>query len=199
MKIDAFEIAKRQAEWTAAWHGRNENPAGLQGLMAFVLENHRRNFDLWHEEDRARRDDMGFEYVYRAKRAIDALNQQRNDFIERMDQLLFETLHPAVQTAPLNSETPGMIVDRLSIMALKVFHMEEQTQRTDATDAHIESCRRKVGVLTEQRNDLTGMLQALLEEIGSGKRAYKVYFQFKMYNDPALNPQLYGGDAATRS
>jgi hypothetical protein len=192
MEMDAFEVAGRQADWTAAWHVRNEDPVGLEGLMVYVLGNHRCNFDLWHEEDRARREDMGFEYVYRAKRAIDALNQKRNDFIERMDQLLFERLRPDVATAPLNSETPGMIMDRLSILALKVFHMEEQTRRMDASESHLANCMRKVGVLVQQRKDLTAVLQALLDEIRNGKRAYKVYFQFKMYNDPATNPQLYG-------
>ena len=192
MKITAREIAEKQVKWTADWHQIDKDPADLEGVWTFIHGNHRRNYNLWHEEDCARRDDMGFEYVYRAKRAIDAYNQQRNDFIERIDQYLFEELKPDVQHAPINSETPGMIMDRLSIMALKLYHMIEQTQRSDATEAHLKKCQEKVEVLRQQRTDLEKILEVLLQEIREGKRAYRVYFQFKMYNDPSLNPQLYG-------
>ena len=192
MKITASEIADKQAQWTADWHKEDKDPEGLDGVWTFIHGNHRRNYNLWHEEDCARRDDMGFEYVYRAKRAIDAYNQQRNDFIERIDQYLFEALKPNVESAPINSETPGMIMDRLSIMALKLYHMIEQTERADATEEHLKKCEEKVAVLRQQRSDLQNILEQLLEEIQAGKRAYRVYFQFKMYNDPSLNPQLYG-------
>lgn len=192
MKITASEIADMQAEWTAKWHEVDKDPSGLDGLWVFIHGNHRRNYNLWHEEDCARRDDQGFEYVYRAKRAIDAYNQQRNDFIERMDQFLFEQLKPDVANAPVNSETPGMIIDRLSIMALKVYHMVEQTERSDVSDEHRAKCEQKLGVLRQQRADLAAILEQFLREIQEGKRAYRVYFQFKMYNDPSLNPQLYG-------
>jgi hypothetical protein len=191
--IEAQAVAQKQIEWTEDWHKVDEDPSGLEGVWVFVHGNHRRNYNLWHEEDCARRDDMGFEYVYKAKRAIDAYNQQRNDFIERIDQALFEAYSPDVANVPLNSETPGMIMDRMSIMALKIYHMIEQTERTDTTPEHIESCKKKVEVLKQQRGDLAGILETFLEEIRTGKRAYKVYFQFKMYNDPSLNPQLYAG------
>jgi hypothetical protein len=190
--IDAQSVANAQIQWTEEWHKIDEDPTGLEGVWVFIHGNHRRNFNLWHEEDCARRDDMGFEYVYRAKRAIDAYNQQRNDFIERIDQALFEAYQPKVDEVPLNSETPGMIIDRLSIMALKLFHMIEQTERTDTNPDHLAACQKKVDVLRQQRADLTAILAKFLDEIRSGSRAYKVYFQFKMYNDPSLNPQLYG-------
>jgi hypothetical protein len=189
--IGSQEIADTQARWTQEWHIRDEDPVGLEGIWIFILGNHRCNFNLWHEEDCARREDMGFEYVYRAKRAIDGYNQRRNDFIERIDEQLFESLKPAVDTAPIHSETPGMIIDRLSIMALKHYHMVEQTQRAEVGEDHREQCRNKVSVIEKQREDLTRILGALLEEIRAGKRAYRVYFQFKMYNDPTTNPQLY--------
>lgn len=192
MSITAREIADKQAEWTANWHRIDEDPPGLEGVWVFIHGNHRRNYDLWHQEDCARRDDQGFEYVVRAKRAIDAYNQQRNDFIERTDQWLFEQLKPDVTSAPINSETPGMIMDRLSILALKGYHMMEQAERTDVSDAHRAACQDKLAVLRQQRSDLTAILDQFLQEIKQGRRAYRVYFQFKMYNDPSLNPQLYG-------
>ncbi len=191
MIIQAEEIANRQAEWTADWHKVNEDPTDCADVWEFILGNHRRNFDLWHEEDKARRDDMGFEYVYNAKRAIDSYNQQRNDFIEKIDKFLIQALKPDFENAPVNSETPGMIIDRLSIMALKVFHMAEQTERSDVDAGHIEKCRKKLETLQVQRGDLTQILAEFLTEIQAGKRAFKVYFQFKMYNDASLNPQLY--------
>jgi hypothetical protein len=192
MSFTAGEIADKQAEWTASWHRIDEDPRGLEGVWVFIHGNHRRNYNLWHEEDCARRDDQGFEYVYRAKRAIDAYNQQRNDFIERIDQLLFEQLKPDPSAAPVNSETPGMIIDRLSILALKVYHMLEQAERSDVSEVHRTKCQEKVQLLRQQRSDLTAILDQFLQEIQTGKRAYRVYFQFKMYNDPDLNPELYG-------
>ena len=178
--INAQEIADAQKRWTKQWHIEDKDPAGLEGIWEFIHGNHRRNFNLWHQEDRARREDMGFEYVYHAKRAIDAYNQQRNDFIERIDETLFELLKPAADHAPVNSETPGMIMDRLSIMALKIYHMAEQTEREDVSEEHRDKCREKVAVLETQRNDLTRILDEFLKEIAEGKRAYRVYFQFKI-------------------
>ncbi len=176
--------------WTVDWHAA---PGALpeDAFLRLVGENHRRNYDLWHEEDIARRDDLGSERVHQAKRAIDRFNQQRNDFIEQMDKALVAALSPR-DDVPANSETPGMIIDRLSILSLKEYHMEEQTLRTDASAAHIASCAHKLGVIRRQRTDLTGSLQTLLDETRAGARTFRVYYQFKMYNDPALNPQLYG-------
>lgn len=134
---------------------------------------------------------MGFEFVYHAKRAIDSYNQQRNDFIERMDQALFEAFKPDPEHVPVNSETPGMIIDRLSILALKVYHMREQTVRDDASPEHLAKCRDRLAVLERQRDDLTRILLHFIGELAQGTRAFRVYFQFKMYNDPAMNPELY--------
>jgi len=189
--IDVSEIANKQVEWTKNWHIEDKDPEGLEGVWKFIHGNHRCNYNLWHEEDCARREDMGFEFVYNAKRAIDGYNQRRNDFIERVDQFLFESLQPNIENSPINSETPGMIMDRMSIMALKHYHMVEQTERDEVSEEHRQASLKKVQVLEQQRGDLIAILQQFLEEIASGKRAFKVYFQFKMYNDPTLNPQLY--------
>lgn len=166
-----------------------------EGFYKLVQADHADNYQLWMAEDRARRDDRGFEFVYHAKREIDRWNQARNDQIEAMDLWIFEKLSPpALGTCSVNSETPGMMIDRLSIMSLKIFHMAIQTQRAEATETHRETCRHKLGVLRTQRIMLHECLLTLISEIQSNKRTFAMYRQFKMYNDPNLNPQLYGGD-----
>jgi len=190
MTLTAGEITAMQDERTAAWHEREPAIAG-EGLLTLAEENHWRNFALWHEEDKARRDDMGADFVYRAKRAIDGYNQQRNNFIEKMDEMLFAALGPFADGLPMNSETPGMIIDRLSILSLKRFHMWEETVRTDADADHVAACRHKLAEIERQRADLSDALDALLADARRGARGFRVYYQFKMYNDPALNPQLY--------
>ncbi|HEX2860504.1 MAG TPA: DUF4254 domain-containing protein, partial [Lacunisphaera sp.] len=149
------------------------------------------NFLLWHEEDIARRDDLGFEAVYRAKRNIDRFNQERNNFAEEMDKILAATLQPRESGCPRNSETPGVMVDRLSILALKEYHMHEETARADASAEHRAKCAEKLERIRRQRADLTACLDELFAEVAAGRRTFSAYFQFKMYNDPALNPQLY--------
>jgi hypothetical protein len=139
MNFDAPDIAARQNELTARWHQVTPAAAG-EGFIRLLEENHLRNFSLWHEEDVARRDDLGFEAVYKAKRNIDRFNQERNNFAEEMDKALVAALQPRESGVPRNSETPGMIIDRLSILALKEFHMHEETVRADASAAHREKC-----------------------------------------------------------
>ena len=191
MPYDPYEIARSQNQLTAEWH---ETPpaAGGEGFARLVEENHLRNFQLWHEEDIARRDDLGPERVHQAKRAIDGYNQQRNNFIEEMDKVLVAALEPAESGVPKNSETPGMIIDRLSILALKEYHMREEAGRAGASDEHRANCATKLARIILQRDDLTGCLRELLDDVAAGRRTFGVYYQFKMYNDPALNPQLYG-------
>jgi hypothetical protein len=188
--VSATEVAQRQTELTARWH-QTEPAASGDGFSRLLEENHLRNFSLWHEEDVARRDDLGFEAVYRAKRAIDRFNQERNNYAEEMDKALVAELRPRESGCPRNSETPGMIIDRLSILALKEFHMHEETVRTDASADHREKCAEKLARIRRQRTDLTACLGELFSDVAAGRRTFSVYFQFKMYNDPALNPQLY--------
>ncbi len=190
MTLSAHEIAELQATLTSRWH-ESAPAAADTGLARLVQENHLRNFLLWHEEDVARRDDLGFEPVYRAKRNIDRYNQERNDFIERIDQHLVDALHPPPGGCPRNSETPGLMIDRLSILALKEYHMTEETRRADASAEHRARCAARLERIRAQRADLAGCLAELLADVAAGRRTFSVYFQFKMYNDPALNPQLY--------
>jgi hypothetical protein len=194
MKLDAAEIAAHQLALTARWHEVTPAASG-DGFARLLEENHLRNFSLWHEEDVARRDDLGFEAVYKAKRNIDRFNQERNNFAEEMDKAVVAALSPVESGVPRNSETPGMMIDRLSILALKEFHMHEETVRTDASPAHREKCAEKLARIRRQRSDLTACLADLFADVAAQRRTFSVYYQFKMYNDPALNPQLYRNPA----
>ena len=194
MTIDAHHIARLQTDLTAAWHHPPACAIG-EDFDRLISENHLHNFLLWHEEDIARRDDLGPERVCQAKRAIDRYNQQRNNFIEEMDRELVADLNPSESGCPKNSETPGMIIDRLSILALKEYHMREESERTDAGDAHRAACAAKLERIVRQRADLTRGLAELIRDVAAGTRSFAVYYQFKMYNDPELNPQLYRSPA----
>jgi hypothetical protein len=190
--LNAQALVALQAEWTAQWH-EGPTPPQAQLPWSAIERNHRMNFTLWHEEDIARRDDLGAERVRQAKREIDRCNQSRNDAIEQTDLWLLQRLLPLPQTAPQHSETPGMIIDRLSILSLKLFHMRLEAERASATSEHRLKCREKHSVLEEQWRDLTSCLASLLAELSAGTRRFKLYRQLKMYNDPSMNPQLYGG------
>ncbi|MSU72844.1 MAG: DUF4254 domain-containing protein [Opitutus sp.] len=193
----AADVTGLQARLTRLWH--DQPTASLPeaaDLLRLAGENHRRNFDLWHAEDEARRDDLGAAHVYRTKRAIDRLNQERNDFIQRMDEWLINELHPPTAGCPLNSETPGMMIDRLSILALKSYHMAVEAERTEATPEHRQKAAQKLAIINRQRGDLQACLQELPDDIARGRRTFRVYFQFKMYNDPTLNPALYAARGA---
>ncbi len=194
--IDAEGLAALQKEKTRDWH-TGDMPALEGGLPGLAEENHKRNFLLWHEEDKARRDDLGSEHVRRAKRNIDRYNQERNNFIEKMDEWLWNHLSPRENDCPMNSETPGMMIDRLSILALKEYHLDEESRRKDAAPEHREACRRKLGVIRRQHRDLLQCLREMLDDAARGRRGFRVYYQMKMYNDPALNPELYRAPAAS--
>jgi Protein of unknown function (DUF4254) len=162
------------------------------GLLGLVEANHSYNFQLWNTEDKARRDDMGAEFVYQAKRAIDGFNQQRNNKMEQIDLALTKELEPSLDPKiPVHSETPGMIIDRLSILALKIYHMQLQTMRQDVQSEHINGCKHKLDILIAQREQLGICLLELLEAVTSKTRSFRMYHQMKMYNDPKLNPELY--------
>lgn len=169
-------------------------PQYSDGTWKYIELNHRFNSLLWGEEDQARRRDVADSEIAANKRAIDRYNQQRQNAIESIDESLLQRLVEVKPSADArqNSETAGSIVDRLSILSLKIYHMRQQTMRTDVDQAHIEACRRKLNVLMEQRTDLQQCLDALLRDAVAGRAYFKVYRQFKMYNDPTLNPYLYG-------
>lgn len=193
--ISVDEISLLHATSVALWHTeRPSNP--YQGLLQLVCQQHMYNFLLWHEEDIARSPDVTDEKIAAVKRAIDGYNQKRNDGIERVDEFILHhvnqrQIQPA-SGARQNTETPGSTIDRLSILALRRYHMQEQVDRQDASDEHRAKARSRVEVIDEQHRDLSNSLRELLEDIYAGRKRMKVYFQFKMYNDPTMNPYLYG-------
>jgi hypothetical protein len=194
---DPAEIVRFHDERVAdrAW-ANSDAARHAEGAWQWIEANHRFNNLLWDEEDLARRKNVPDSSIATNKRAIDGYNQKRNDAIEGIDEQLLTAL-AGVKAAPgarLNSETAGNMIDRLSILALKIFHMRLQTERTDATPEHVETCRQKLARLSEQRSDLQRCLAALLADCAAGRAYFKVYRQFKMYNDSALNPYLYGGE-----
>lgn len=196
-----FEV---QNEATALWHQEEPDavpdppvaaPAASETLRALVLAQHWRNFQLWHVEDIARRRDVSPAVIAECKQRIDRMNQERNDRMERVDACLvtlLEPLLPARSADVINTESLGMAIDRLSILSLKIWHMEEQLARIDVTPEHMEACRRKNAVLRTQRQDLIAAILHLVREYLDGLKTPRLYFQFKMYNDPTLNPELYG-------
>lgn len=170
----------------------------VAGPWRWVAANHQYNTLLWDEEDKARRTDVAPTEIAASKRLIDQYNQKRNDAIEAMDEAILSALMdtPHTASARLSSETAGAMIDRLSILALKISHMREQTERSDATPEHIDACRSKLERLQLQRDDLVTCFDRLLQEAVAGQAYFKVYRQFKMYNDPTLNPYLYGAFTA---
>lgn len=189
--LSAQAIVALQDAANAAGHGRLPPPAPGSPFEALVLKQHMANFSLWHEEDRARDPEAPDSVIASVKHSIDRLNQVRNDLVEQMDMALLEAASQNTQAA-LHSETPGLIIDRLSILSLKIFHTREESRRAEATDSHRQRNIYRLQVLDEQREDLSRALNDLWNAVLAGERRFKLYRQLKMYNDPSLNPVLYG-------
>ena len=148
----------------------------------------------WAYEDIIRDPNIDPESALKLKRMIDASNQERTDMVEFIDGYfldVFKDVEP-IPSAKVNSESPAWAIDRLSILALKIYHMQLETVREDASQSHRSSCLSKLNILLEQRTDLSTAIDDLLEDIGAGKKFMKVYKQMKMYNDDELNPVLRG-------
>lgn len=147
----------------------------------------------WHLEDIIRKPEIDPREGIVIKRRIDKSNQDRTDTVEKVDDYFLEQFKNVVPKsgARINSETPAWLLDRMSILLLKIYHMKEQTERKDASPDHIQKCQQKLNVLLEQRHDMKTAYDELMEDIGNGTRRFKVYRQMKMYNDASLNPMLY--------
>jgi hypothetical protein len=190
------EFTQLQHQTVARWH-QVEPDNRYEGLLHTVCQQHQFNFLLWHEEDVARSPDVGDERIAQVKRAIDGYNQNRNDYIERVDEALIHVLAAGgVEPLPgarLNTETPGSAIDRLSIMSLRIYHLDEQLERQDITAAHQQKVEERIARCRTQHRDLSQSLVELLDDLKAGHKLLKVYRQMKMYNDPTLNPYLYKG------
>lgn len=191
-------IATLHDHATRLWH--EEDAAKLPSesdLQTAILAQHRANYELWHIEDAARTPGIADRELALTKRAIDRVNQQRNDLAEGCDTLLLAALAPHSLPHPeaeLHSESPGLMIDRLSILALKLFHTREELARGTTLGApgdHAQRNGERLAILLEQRADLQFALEHLWQRVLRSERRFKVYRQLKMYNDPSLNPSIY--------
>ncbi len=195
LSIRSQSITALHDQCTSVWHLETPVVSGtLTGFEHTVAEQHLANFELWHLEDTARAPQATDHQLAEVKRLIDRANQRRNDLSEQCDALLLEFLSchqlpdPA---APLHSESPGLILDRLSILSLKLFHTREEIDRPGSPAGHGERNRERLRILAEQRDDLAGALDHLWQQVLDRQQGFKLYRQLKMYNDPALNPAVY--------
>jgi cell division protein FtsB len=200
--LQVDDILELHESTVALWH-QQEIANTYSGVLELVCKQHIFNYELWHQEDIARAKDVSDDQIATVKREIDRLNQARNDHIEKLDDWITEELgkrqvSPTAQ-AKLNTETPGSAVDRLSIMALRLYHYEEQLERDDASSDHVQKVRQRIDLCKEQRSDLAQSLKELLADISAGNKLHKTYRQMKMYNDPTLNPYLYKAAQARRT
>lgn len=186
-------------ETTALYHvtddvdAKVENPYKEGSIEFLLFSKNWIDAVQWHLEDIIRDPEIEPVEALKIKRRIDKSNQDRTDLVEFIDGYFmnqFKDVKP-LPNAGLNTETPAWGVDRLSILALKIYHMEQETKRSDASKEHVDSCQAKLDVLLTQRVDLGGAIDELLEDIKAGRKYMKLYKQMKMYNDPALNPVLY--------
>lgn len=193
-RLNGARILDWYDQWTSFWHLHPYAAETEEPIQAAIKDLHQANFELWHQEDKARDTRGGHAAIAGAKRAIDRINQRRNDQIEICDTLLLQEL--AGETLPnpqaeLHSETPGQMLDRLSILSLKLFHTTEEIERTGAPAGHRKRNLERLAILDAQRSDLAVCLDRVWQRILGGELRFQVYRQLKMYNDPELNPALY--------
>lgn len=199
MKNNA-EIANKVFDLSVATYHKTDNvdascvnPFEEGSLEAIFYNKNWVDAVQWHLEDIIRDPDIDPREALELKRRIDRSNQVRTDMVEDIDTWfrdLYEDVKPLPE-ATINTESPAWALDRLSILALKIWHMREQADRTDASEEHLAKSRAKLAVLLEQRKDLTTAIDTLIEDIEAGRKYMKVYRQMKLYNDPATNPVLY--------
>ena len=170
-----------------------QNPYAVGSLEALLYHKNWIDAVQWHLEDIIRDPNIDPAEALKIKRRIDTSNQERTDMVEYLDSYFLD-LYKDVKTdadTPLNTETPAWAFDRLSILELKIYHMEQEVKRTDVSAEHTQKCQKKLNVLLQQEVDLSTAIEQLLGDIAVGRKKMKVYKQMKMYNDPNLNPVLY--------
>jgi hypothetical protein len=185
---------------TRDYHRENDvdasvrNPYAAESIEFYLYLKNWIDAVQWHLEDIIRDPEIDPGQALAIKRRIDKSNQDRTDLVERIDSYFLDTYKntAVLPDATINTESPAWAVDRLSILVLKIYHMQQETERTDVSPEHLENCKKKLRILLEQQKDLMLALDQLLEDIRDGRKYMKVYKQMKMYNDPSLNPVLYG-------
>lgn len=189
--LSTNQISNLHDEALKSWYqNKPEMVSPGEDMDSVVLAQHFRNFTLWNFEDEARRRDVPDSYIAELKRNIDQTNQKRNDLMEVIDQYFLGKFGSIdLSNAEQHSETAGMMIDRLSILSLKIWHMGINANRKDDPEV-AEECSKKLAILKIQRADLNDCLERLLAQFEQGKRFFKSYKQFKQYNDPRLNPSL---------
>ena len=173
---------------------QQKNPYGDDTLENLLYTKNWIDTVQWHLEDIIREPSIDPVLALQIKRRIDRSNQERTDLVEQVDNYFLHQ-YAGVKQQPgctINTESPAWAIDRLSILALKIYHMQQEADRKEATEQHRKLCAAKLSVLLEQQTDLSNAIDELLKEIESGRKMMKVYRQMKMYNDPTLNPVLYG-------
>jgi hypothetical protein len=197
--IDIRRVTALHEACIARWH-QEPVDCPFDGFWRLVCRQLGFNFLLWHEEDNARSPSASDAEIAQVKRQIDRLNQERNDWIERLDDWVTQELTVmevvAAKNAPLNTETLGSTIDRLGILALRIYHLREQLDRLDAGDLYREKVSQKLFIATVQHDDLAASAQSLADDLLAGRKRHQAYRQLKMYNDPMLNPYLYDLAAA---
>ena len=188
-----FEQATKAYHITDHVDATIHNPYPVKSIDFYLYLKNWIDAVQWHLEDIIRDPAIDPVEALKIKRRIDKSNQDRTDLVELIDSFFldkYKDVKPMAE-ATINTESPAWAIDRLSILALKIYHMQKEVERTDTTPEHHAQCKAKLDILLEQKKDLSSAIDQLLADIESGKKYMKVYKQMKMYNDPALNPVLY--------
>ena len=194
LMIDVTAVTVLHRTTVQQWHAEQiDNP--YHGFLHLICDQHQTNYRLWRQEEIARNPETGDAELAEAKRAIDRLNQQRSDLLEKLDDGLVHQLDAwGARPRPgarLNTETPGGAIDRLSILSLRIYHLEEQARREDLDAKQMEKITKRLALLREQHKDLSTSLVELLDDIVAGRKRLKVYHPYKVYDDPAMSPPVY--------
>ena len=191
--LDIFKACTRDYHARDEVDVRERNPYARETMAALLYTKHWVDAVQWHLEDIIRDPEIDAGEALRVKRRIDELNQWRTELVEQLDDRLAEE-YEGIKLQPgarLNTESLAWALDRLSILDLKLFHMEQETRREGVPEEHVQRCADRLAVLAEQQADLMTAIDQLFEDLRTGRRYVRVYRQFKMYNDPTLNPVLY--------
>jgi len=193
---DPAAAAVRFAAWTLIWHaGEAVSSQPDEGLPGLSERLHAANFAIWHYEDRVRRTDLPDAEFVGLKRAIDRENQTRNDLVGEIDQHVRRRLGAGgrlpLDDAPLHTESPGMILDRLSILVLKDYHLDEEIRRRNKDDPTCDDLKHRLVAARQQKDGLIAAARHFFAELTAGRRRYLSSRPLKLYNDPATNPELY--------